>query len=258
MFEGFLNESIIKRAQDTGVVEINVVNLRDFAIDDHGTVDDRPYGGGAGMVLMVEPIEKALASLDATNEKHPNTIRLLTSPRGSVFDQETAVYFSKRDHIIILAGHYEAVDERVMKYFDKEISIGDYVLTGGELPAAIIIDAVSRLLPGVLKKDDATEIESFEKVTIEDLSKSLKTFLKMTDDPEITKILNTLHDKNIQTVQLLEYPHYTRPFVLEEVDGTNIEVPDVLRNGNHAEIHAWQRAESLKRTFAQRPDLLGL
>ncbi|MEK7079442.1 MAG: tRNA (guanosine(37)-N1)-methyltransferase TrmD [Patescibacteria group bacterium] len=228
MISGFLNESILKRAQEKKLVEIEVVNLRDFAIDDYGTVDDRPYGGGAGMVLRVDVIHKALQHLknQISNVKSTKQSQILnfktrivlTSARGRTYKQSVAQEYSKLDHLIIIAGHYEGVDERVLEYVDEEASVGDYVLTGGELPACIIADSVTRLIPGVLKKEEATQLESFSKV-------DGKT--------------------------LLEYPQYTRP---EEFKGK--KVPGILLSGNHKSVDDWRKVQALQETKKKRPDLL--
>ena len=145
------------------MVEIEIINLRDFAIDDYGTVDDRPYGGGAGMILKVEPIYKALEKIKNQKSKvkseSKNSKVIITSPKGKIFDQKKAVEYSKLDNLIIIAGHYEDVDARVLDYIDEEISMGDFILTGGEIPASAIVDSIVRLIPGVLKKDQATKRE---------------------------------------------------------------------------------------------------
>lgn len=236
MFEGFLQESIVKRAQEKGAVDLSFVQLRDFAVDAHGTVDEPPYGGGAGMVLRVEPVMQALTSCK-TKDSHV----VLTSPRGTVYDQHKALEFSECKDLIIVAGHYEAVDERVMSEIDEEISVGDYVLTGGELPAAIMVDSIVRLLPGVLKKEDATTIESFFEVSLDDLIKAVGE----------DETLDILQKTGAKTVKLLEYPHYTRP---QEFDGK--KVPEILLSGNHAEIIKWQLQEAYSITKKRRPDLL--
>lgn len=174
MFKGPFEESIIKRAQKKGLVKIEIHNLRNCTTDKHGTVDDRPYGGGTGMILMVEPIDRALRDLKrkAKNEKRKV---ILLSPQGKVFNQEKARQLAKINHLIFICGHYEGMDERVCENLvDEEISIGDYVLTGGELPAMIVVDTIARLIPGVLEKEGALKEESFAK-------------------------------------NLLEYPQYTRP-----------------------------------------------
>lgn len=170
MFQGPFEESIIKRAQDKKLVEIKIHNLRSWTKDKHKTVDDRPFGGGAGMILMVEPIYKALKDL-----KQKNSHIVLLTPQGKPFKQKIAQKLSKKDHLILICGHYEGIDERIRKHLiNEEISIGDYVLTGGELPAMVITDSIIRLIPKVLKKENAVKEESFSD-------------------------------------SKLEYPHYTRP-----------------------------------------------
>lgn len=241
MLRGFLNESIVKRAQEKGLVEIEIHNIRDFADDPHKIVDDRPFGGGAGMVLMVEPIRKALESLKHGFSINQKTRTILTSARGSVYKQAKAQEFSQLDELIIIAGHYEAIDERITDFIDEEISVGDYILTGGELPAAIISDSVIRLLPGVLKKEDATQLESFFVVDVDELMKAVG------NDP----IVLGLQSKNIQSVQLLEYPHYTRP-----QDYSGKLVPDVLLSGDPKKIRVWQLQQAFNKTKEVRPDLL--
>jgi tRNA (guanine37-N1)-methyltransferase len=210
MFAGPFDESIIKRAQDKGLVEINVRDLRSWGLGDRRTVDDRPYGGGAGMVMMVEPIDKALKEL-----KTKNTRVVLLTPRGQTFTQERAKNMAKYEHLVLIAGHYEGLDERISEnLIDEEISIGDYVLTGGELPAMVLVDAIVRLIPGVLKDPEAVEKESFS-------------------------------DEN-----LLEYPQYTHP---EDYNGW--KVPKIILSGNHAEIAKWRKEKAEDKTKAVRPDL---
>lgn len=226
MISSFFEESIIKKAIEKKLVEIELINLRDFAIDDYGTVDDRPYGGGAGMILRIEPIYNALQSAISNfkfliskqilNSKKINSKTILTSPRGKVFNQQLALSYSKLDHLIIIAGHYEGVDERVSNFIDEEVSIGDFVLTGGEMPAAMITDSVVRLIPGVLKKQEAVTEETF----------------------------------NIKGKKLLEYPQYTRP---KEFKG--LKVPKVLMKGNHKEIEKWRLEQAKKITKKRRSDL---
>lgn len=225
MISGFFGESIVKRAIEKKLVEIEIINLRDFAIDDYGTVDDRPYGGGAGMVLRVDVIYKALSKitnnkLQITNKILNSKIKtktILTSPKGKVFGQKKAQELSKLDHLIIVAGHYEDVDARVLDYIDEEISMGDFILTGGEIPASAIVDSIVRLIPGVLKKDQATVQESF----------------------------------NINEKKILEYPQYTRP---EEFMGK--KVPEILLKGDHKKIEKWREEKSMEETKNKRPDLL--
>lgn len=238
MIKGFFEESIVKRAQESGHVEIDVVNLRDFAQDQRGTVDDRPYGGGAGMVLKVDVMHRALSKL-RTKVKKQKVI--LTSARGKVFNQKKATELSKLEHIILIAGHYEGVDERVYEYIDEEISIGDFVLTGGEIVAAAIVDSVTRLITGVLKKDDAIANESFFEFDIDELI----------DIAGEHKALTNLKENGVRKVQLLEYPHYTRP---EEYAGKI--VPEVLKSGDFKKINEWRVQRAYEETLKKRPDLL--
>lgn len=258
MLSGFFEESIIKRAQKKKLIDIELINLRDFAIDDYGTVDDRPYGGGAGMILRIEPLYKAvqfaisnfkfLISKQASNFQKPCLAgrqaiskTILTSPKGLLFKQNKAVEYSKLDHLIIICGHYEGVDERVLDFVDEEVSIGDFVLTGGEIPAAAIADAVVRLVSGVLKKSEATKTESHNPVSVKYLTDTMKK----------NGLLDKLKKTPGKKVQLLEYPQYTRP---EEYMGK--KVPKILLSGDHKKIEAWRINESLKTTKKKRPDLL--
>jgi len=174
MFDGFIGTSIIKRAIDLGKVDIKVHNFRDYSLDKHGRVDDYPYGGGAGMVLMCEPIFRAIEAI-RTDE----TLVIMLSPSGKVFKQSMAIDLSKKKHIILLCGHYEGFDERIKTIVDMELSIGDYVLTGGEVPAMVITDAITRLIPGVITSE-SLDSESFNN-------------------------------------GLLDYPNYTRPEVFREM-----------------------------------------
>ncbi len=155
MFDGFLNESIIKRAREKGLVEINIINIRDFTPYKNGQVDDYAYGGGSGMVLMCEPVYNAINSVKTDNSKI-----LLTSPRGNKFNQKKAIELKNETHLIIVCGHYEGFDERILNFVNEEISIGDYVLTGGEIPSMVITDAVTRLIDGVITKE-SLDSESF-------------------------------------------------------------------------------------------------
>jgi tRNA (guanine37-N1)-methyltransferase len=235
MIAGFFEESILKRAKEKQLVEWEIVNLREFATDSYGTVDDKPYGGGVGMVLKADIISKAL-------EKSQNKRKVIyTSPKGVVFTQEKAKEYAQLDHLVILAGHYEGIDERIMDEIDEEVSIGDFVMTGGEIAAAAIADATVRLIPNVLKQGEATEIESFYQVDID----------RVIDAVGTNTVLDSLKQKGIQTVRLLEFPQYTRP---EEFNGKR--VPDVLLSGNHAEIERWRLQKAFEETLHKRPDLL--
>jgi len=204
IFDSYFNESIIKRAQKRRLIKINIHNLRDFTNDKHKTVDDKPYGGGFGMVLMVEPIYKAVKKIK--NKKKSKII--LLSAKGKKFDQKMAQKFAKLDQLIIISGRYEGVDERIAKHIvDEEISIGDYILTGGELPAMVLVDAIARIIPGTIAKGSLEE-ESFTK-----------------------------NDK------YKEYPHYTRPEKIK-INGKERHTPKVLLSGNHKEIKNWQDKHS--------------
>jgi len=212
IFFGPFSESIIARAIDSGKIEINTVNLRDFTTDKRKTVDDRPYGGGPGMLMQPEPVFKAVESL-----KKEDSVVVLMSPQGEPFKQNTAFELAEERHLIIVCGHYEGVDERIRTaLIDREISIGDYILTSGNIPAMAVIDAVCRLIPGVLGSEGSGESESFS-----------------------------------EEENLLEYPQYTRP-----VEFRGMKVPEVLLSGNHAEIASWRRKEALSKTLKRRPDLL--
>ncbi|MFS8160660.1 MAG: tRNA (guanosine(37)-N1)-methyltransferase TrmD, partial [Candidatus Roizmanbacteria bacterium] len=245
MIAGFIQESIIKRAQEKGLVEISIVDIRDFAEGTHKSVDDRPYGGGAGMVMRVDVVERAINSVLSPESSVGSQKRriILTSPRGRAFGQKMAEELSKLEDVIIIAGHYEGVDERVVDLIDEEVSIGDFVLTGGELPAAVILDSVVRLIPGVLKKEDATSHETFGEVSVKDLQKAVGNH----------EVVLGLLKKGIEKVRLLEYPHYSRP---QEYNG--VSVPDVLIGGNHKDIQTWKLQRSFSLTLKNRPDLLGL
>lgn len=228
IYPTLLNFSILKRAQAKGLVEFETVNLRDFGDGPHQVVDDRPYGGGAGMVLKADILAKALKSITdhlPSAIRHPHVI--LTSASGTPYKQSRAHELSKLDHIIIICGHYEGIDQRFIdKYVDEEICIGDYVLTGGELPSLIIADSITRLIPGVLAKAEATQDESFS----------------ITSNFSLTAPNSSL---------LLEYPHYTRP---EEFEGE--KVPDILLSGHHQEIENWRHKKSKEKTQQARPDLI--
>ena len=241
MIEGFIQDSIIKRAQTKGLVEISIINLRDFARDTYGTVDERPYGGGAGMILCIDVLKKALSFVTHDHRPTNNSKVILTSARGKVFNQKKAQEFSKLNELIIYAGHYEGFDERFSDYIDEEVSLGDFILTGGELTAATICDAVVRLLPGVLKKDNATTEESF-------FTSSINYLIELLGEHPI---LTALQKKGITEVKLLEYPQYTRP---EEFEGK--KVPEILLSGDPKKIKKWQFQKAFEETLRRRPDLL--
>jgi tRNA (guanine37-N1)-methyltransferase len=210
MFAGPLDESIIMRARKNGLLDLKIHQLRDWTHDRHKTVDDKPFGGGPGMLMKCEPLFEAVESL-----KRAETKVILLSPSGRKFDQSIARELAQENDLLLVTGHYEGFDERVRETLaDDELSIGDYVLTNGALPAMVVIDAVTRLLPGVLGDDDSSRDESFSD-------------------------------------GLLEYPQYTRP-----AEFRGMKVPEVLLNGNHAEIEKWRREQAESRTKKQRPDLL--
>ena len=211
MFVSPLAASLLKKAQEKGILSCIVHNPRDYTTGKHRAVDDTPYGGGQGMVMKPEPI---VAALEGVCQSLPNPWRIFLSPQGQTLTQAKVAELARRETLVLLCGRYEGVDERVRLFIDEEISVGDYILSGGEMAALVVIDAVARLLPGVVGRHESVEDESFS------------------------------HG-------LLEYPHYTRP---EEFHG--LLVPDVLLSGNHADIAAWRRRQSLLRTLYQRPDLL--
>ena len=187
MFDGFLNESIIKRAIDKGLVEINIINFRDYTKDPHNKVDDTPYGGGAGMILMIEPIYNALMAI-----KKDDSHVILLSPSGKTFDQKKAKALKDYKHLIIICGHYEGFDARIKNIIDEEISIGDFILTGGELPAMMITDSVIRLIPGVISKE-SLENESFDTELLDYPVYTKPRVFKGMEVPEV--LLNGDHKK---------------------------------------------------------------
>lgn len=218
MFPGYLNESILKRAQAAGLLHIELHNLRDYATGKHRVTDEPPYGGGGGMVLKPEPIFTAVESLTSNlqtpNEEWRLPVILLT-PQGRPFSQKVAQELAQHKRMLLLCGRYEGVDERVRQHLvTDEVSIGDFVLTGGELAAMVVIDAVARLIPGVLGAEDAAAEDS-------------------------------------HATGLLEGPHYTRPVTFR-----GWSVPEVLRSGHAANIARWRREQALRRTWQRRPDLL--
>ena len=217
-YDGFKSHSIVGRAIKSGKVEIVVHNLRDYTSDKYKTVDDHPYGGGPGMVLKVDVVAPTLKAVRLQN---PDSRVILLTPQGRVYKQQIAATLAKESGLIFVCGHYEGYDERIRDYVDLELSIGDYVLTGGEIASMVITDSIIRLLPGVLGDDMSSHDESFSPSTISG------------------------------SARLLEYPQYTRPV---EFEGK--KVPEVLMGGNHKEIDKWRNDESVSRTKKRRPDLL--
>lgn len=213
MVEAVVGASIVGRARESGRVDVRAVNLREYAEGRHKVADDYPYGGGAGMVLKPEPIFRAVDDLRA---RHGDLRLVMMSPQGRLFTQAVAEEFAAETRrVVFVCGHYEGIDERVRQGLaPEELSVGEYILTGGELAALIVVDASARLVPGVLGDEQSAQEESF-------------------------------------AGSLLDYPHYTRPPVFR-----GLEVPEILRSGDHQAIRAWRRAQSLWNTYSKRPDLL--
>ena len=201
MFDGFLNTSIIKRARDLGKVDIKVHNFRDYSLDKHGRVDDYPYGGGAGMVLMCEPIFRAVEDI-----RTDDSLVIMLSPSGNVFKQSIAVDLSKKKHLIFLCGHYEGFDERIKTIVDMELSIGDYVLTGGEVPSMVITDAITRLIPGVITSE-SLDSESFNDGLLDYPNYTRPEVFRGMRVPEV---LLSGHHKNIEKYRQEEKIRLTR------------------------------------------------
>lgn len=207
----FLEEGVLGRSIKNGLLGVDITDIRDFALGKYKITDDRPFGGGSGMVMKAGPIHRALESI----EKKERSSVVLLSPQGEKFSQPLAWKLSELDQIIMICGRYEGVDDRIISdHVDIELSIGDYVLSGGELGALVVLDAIARLIPGVLGCESSNKEDTFEG-------------------------------------NLLKYPQYTRPR-----DFMGKEVPEVLLSGDHQKINKWRRAQSLKRTFSKRPDLL--
>lgn len=213
-----LGTSITGRAMEKGILNIRAWNIRDYAFNKHNSVDDYPYGGGAGMLMQAEPVYQTYRAICEDSQLYDTKQRprvIYLSPQGQTFHQQMAEDLAKEEHLILLCGHYEGIDERVLEEVVTDyVSIGDYVLTGGELPAMIMIDAISRMIPGVLHNDTSAEFESFQD-------------------------------------NLLEYPHYSRPEVWHDK-----KVPPILLSGHHANVEKWRREQSVIRTAKWRPDLL--
>jgi tRNA (guanine37-N1)-methyltransferase len=235
-FRGPLDYGIVRRAREAGLIEISIHDLRAFTSDKHKTVDDRPFGGGEGMVLKPAPIFACVESLNIAlrEERVKQASResvILLSPQGRMFTQTLAQELAKLERIVLLCGRYEGVDERVAEHLaDQEVSIGDYILSGGELGAAVIVDAVTRLLPGALGNEASAQQESF--------TAALKAGM---EGP----------DSTCGSGGLLDYPHYTRP-----AEFRGLPVPEVLMGGNHEQIRKWRRQKALEKTLRNRPDLL--
>jgi tRNA (guanine37-N1)-methyltransferase len=246
-FAGPLDYGIVRRAHESRLIEMRVHDLREFTHDRHRTVDDRPFGGGAGMVLKPEPIFEAVESLLGENGASvPGTAVVLLSAAGKLFRQETARRFAQLDRIVLLCGRYEGVDERIAEHLaTEELSIGDFVLSGGELPAAAVLDVVTRLIPGALGNEDSAVEESFS-----ELPEAAGAGLRWPDgEPGGASVAAA---GPLATRRgILDYPHYTRP---QNFRGW--EVPEVLVGGNHEEIRRWRRKTALAKTLRNRPDLL--
>jgi tRNA (guanine37-N1)-methyltransferase len=219
MLEATLATSIVKRAQDGGHVEIHVHNIRDWADNKHRKVDHRPYGGGPGMVMMCQPLHDAVQEVE--RQLNSSTVRIHFTPQGEVLKQERVEQLACEKNLLLIAGHYEGIDERVIETLEPlELSTGDYVLSGGEIPALLLVDAVVRLLPGVLGHADSACQDSFSK-------------------------------RDVDSKRLLDCPHYTRPRVWNEK-----EVPNVLLSGDHSAVDKWRSEQMVSRTKSRRPELL--
>ena len=235
-FRGPLDYGITRRAQEMGLAEIKVHDLREFTRDRHRTVDDRPFGGGEGMVLKPEPLFECLESMRVAprEERVAGSVKesvVLLSAQGRRFTQKVAAELAEFDRLVFICGRYEGVDERVADFLaDRELSIGDYVLSGVEMAAAVIVEAVTRLLPGAVGNEASTKQESF----------SVDAKLKVDGA-----------DSTCGSNGLLDYPHYTRP-----AEFRGIAVPEALMSGNHEEIRRWRRQRALEKTLRNRPDLL--
>jgi tRNA (guanine37-N1)-methyltransferase len=236
-FRGPLDYGIIRRAREAGLVTIDVHDLRAFAHDRHRTVDDRTFGGGEGMVLKPEPIFECLEMLNVASRgvrlgSQAEESVILLSAQGKRFDQAQADQLASLKRIVLICGRYEGVDERVSEYLaDRELSIGDYVLSGGEIGAAVIVDCVTRLIPGAVGNEASTQQESFT----------------AREQPDEKGRVNS----TCVSGGLLDYPHYTRP-----AEFRGMAVPAVLSSGNHDEIRRWRRRSALEKTIRNRPDLL--
>ncbi|MFZ0662438.1 MAG: tRNA (guanosine(37)-N1)-methyltransferase TrmD [Acidobacteriaceae bacterium] len=237
-FGGIFGHGVVKRAIANGLIDVGLHDLRDFTHDRHRTVDDRPFGGGEGMVLKPEPLLEAVESLSIapiTGRDPSRETVILLSAQGAKFTQAVARELSALERVVLICGRYEGVDERVNELAcDRELSIGDYVLSGGELGVAVVVDATMRLLPGVLGNEDSSAYESFGQ-----------------PDEDITQDSGGLPRSTYGSGGLLDYPHYTRP-----AEFRGLAVPEVLAGGNHDQIRRWRRERALEKTLKNRPDLL--
>lgn len=241
-FTSIFAHGVMRRAIANGLVSVDCHDLRNFTHDRHRTVDDRPFGGGEGMVLKPEPLTEAIESLGVTPKSNRDTGResvILLSAQGASFTQPVASRLATLDRVVLICGRYEGVDERVnILHCDQELSIGDYVLSGGELAAAVVIDATMRLIPGVLGNEASSAYESFGPAQ----SDLTAQFSPQGGAPPLST-----HGSG----GLLDYPHYTRP-----ADFRGLAIPDVLAGGNHDQIRRWRRERALEKTLRNRPDLL--
>jgi tRNA (guanine37-N1)-methyltransferase len=276
-FDGPLDYGILRRARATGLVEVHVEDLRDYTHDRHRTVDDRPFGGGEGMVLKPEPLFEAveniigvapvstLSAKPAAVSTAANTSVVLLSASGRMFSEQVARRLSKLERVVLICGRYEGVDERVAEHLaTEEISIGDFVLSGGELPATVIVDAVTRLLPGALGNEASSVRESFsvESLEVAENSDGVGAGNSMASKKRKEKIVGgdfsawlasfTVNaNGDLQRGGILDCPHYTRPAAFRDWP-----IPDVLNGGNHEEIRRWRRRAALAKTLRNRPELL--
>lgn len=257
ILDSYVNESILKRAQEKGCAEFDFHDLRDYTTDRHKTVDDTPYGGGPGMIFKIEPMYAALIGLigkeallrrvkkepvrDSVRDKNAHIV--IMSPNGALFTQEKAQELSTFDRLIFICGRYEGIDARVDFLSDRHISIGPYVLSGGELPAMVVAEAVTRLLPGVLGSADSLAVESYNQVggAVERAEEATEGSTTGTEKKNTTKI----EEKTGK--HAIEYPQYTRPEVFEPVFGVSWKVPEVLLSGDHEKIAAWRSKEMKQR-----------
>ena len=259
-FDGPLDYGIVRRAREAGLAEIHVHDLREFTHDRHRTVDDRPFGGGEGMVLKPEPFFDAVESLLGQGVGNasqrvpldPRTAVVLLSAAGMLFRQETARRYAQLDRLILLCGRYEGVDERVAEHLaTEEVSVGDYVLSGGELPAALVVDAVTRLIPGALGNEASVANESFSAPPSPSPGHSSVGTRHRKSLRRAAQAADSSNESQVSGRVLLDFPHYTRP-----ADFRGWKVPEELISGHHAEVAKWRRAMALQKTRRNRPDLL--